>query len=153
MAKYYNEFLQNADSNGNVKVYCLQNASGPKNYKSFNGAVGPKDGCFVMSEDSYKKLLQNREIFDSSGKVIDSAALGEYLGGVDFGHGKNIIALEQTVNISDVKIPNGSYNGAFPGYWSPGGKTISTATGKPAATEAIVPQGNIKNGNIKIINH
>ena len=156
LTDYYNEFLKNADSNGNVKVYMFQNNStepGVRNYKSFGGSLGPKDGGFVMSEEAYKKLLSDSDVFDKSGKVKNSALLGERLGGVDFGGSKNIIAIEQTVNISDIKVPNGSYSAAFPGYWSPGGKTIDTGTGRGLVTEAVVPQGNINNAGSRVIQH
>ena len=154
LADYYNEFLKGADPDGNVKVYMFQNnAPGARNYKTFGGSLGPNDGAFVMSEDAYNKLINDPTIFDSSGKVINPEKLGERLGGVDFGGSTDIVAIEQTVNINDVKVPNGGYSAAFPGYWSPGGKTVDTSTGRGGVTEAVIRQGNIKDSGAKVIQH
>lgn len=148
-----NDFGKFVDSDGNVKVYSFQDGSiGANNIVTFGGNTSLPQGSFVMSERQYLELLADRTVFDSKGNCINPEKLSDLTGGCNFGAGKNIIAVEQTVKLDDITIPNGSHPNAYPGWWSPGGKTV-TVSGVGYCTEGIVPYNNYKNGNVNIISH
>ena len=150
---WQDDFGKYVDSEGNVKVYSFQDGSiGANNIVTFGGNTSLPEGSFVMSERQYLELLDDRTLFDSRGNCINSDKLSDLTGGCKFGDGKNIIAVEQTIKLQDITLPNGSHPNAYPGWWSPGGKTV-TVSGDGYCTEGIAPFNNYKNGNVNIISH
>ena len=89
----------------------------------------------------------------TSYECIDAEKLSQRLGNVNLGSGNNVIAVEQTVRLDDISPPNAGNSCAYPGDWSPGGKTVSAITGRGDCIEGVVPQGNYSNGNVRIISH
>ena len=143
------------DKNGNVQVVCFQSAdAGADNAAAFGGSVGRAEGAFVMSKEFYDSLLSDRTLFDDSGKCINTAKLREKLGGVAIG--ESPVAIVQTVNIDDIKMPSGHLEGAYVGDWTPGGFTSAgeyiahpdgTITLQGGVVEGFVSQANIFNAD------
>ncbi len=154
----FNKSLGSANPDDMIKVYIFQDANGNGAVK-FGGGIGrPEEGAFVMTEETYNSLINNRDIFDETGKLVNtgnngtqtkstgSIELGKKLGGVDFGN--DIYTVEVELPRSKVEMARGSYNGAFKGDWANNAKN-------PSGYEAFIKPTNVFDSdyNINIISH
>lgn len=156
--EYINKYFEKwgADENDNIEVYCFQSMDdGTHGIVGDNGAVGiPREGAFVMPKSEYEKLLKDRTLFDANGNCINTAKLMIRLGGVKCG--TSVVAIKQTIKLRDLKLPNGSLEGAFIGEWQPG---LYTSGGfidgveVEGVAEGVAPSTNIDNPNVEIISH
>ena len=136
--EYYKEFKP--DKNGNVKVCVFQaGESGANNYTKFHGNIGAADGLFVLPEDQARDLIRK---YTKSDGTIDAVALGkDGLGGVPLKN--DIILITQDVNISDLRMPTGGMNSAYPGDFMMGGHNTTT-------TEGVIKQSHYNNSDVQV---
>ncbi len=119
-----------ADEDGNVEVVSLKPGESYDDYVVGDGAIGRKDGEFVMPKDVAEKALKKSMV---DGKV-DPEILADELSLPRDTFKSGVVEVTQKVPKDQIQMPDSSRGGAAPGYWVPGGKTGG------GTTEGVVPR-------------